>query len=245
MLRRAGRLLFAIYSPFFMVLFAINTWVVGTLVTVVTFFSNRPRFVYRVGGFWSRLNLALTGVSVEVHGAEHIQPDTPYVVMANHQSLYDVWAIIGYLPMQLRWVIKYELRHFPVFGTACHRMGHIFIQRGVGEKARLSLERAATRIRGGASVFFFPEGTRSMDGRLIKFKQGGFHVAQAAGVDILPLTVNGGIKVQRKDSLRLLPGHMDIVIHPPIPVPTADSREARQALMADVRQVIESGLRLE
>jgi len=244
MMRRIGSALYAVWSFFFLIQFLLNTLLLGLFVTLITFLTTRRNFVYRVGGFWSRLNLALTGVKVTVSGMENIEADQPYVVMANHQSLYDVWALIGYLPMQLRWVIKFELRRVPVFGLGCHRMGHIFIQRGVSEQARTSLEEAAAKIRNGTSVFFFPEGTRSPDGRLLKFKRGGFHVAQVAGVPILPITVNGGIKILRRSSLWLRPGRMEIIIHPAVAMTEGEGNANRNLLLEEVRATIERDLRV-
>jgi len=87
-----------------------------------------------VSAFWARLNLALSGVRISISGDELIDKDQPYIVMANHQSYYDVFALIGYLPLPLKWVMKMELREIPIFGIACEKVGHIYIDRGDSEK---------------------------------------------------------------------------------------------------------------
>jgi len=245
MLRRIGRVLFAIYSPFFILQLGINTSLCALVSLVSIMITGHGRFSYLVGRFWSRLNLLLTGVRVTIRGTEHIQPGQPYLVMANHQSLYDVWAVIGRLPMQLRFIIKHTIRTFPLVGFTLERQGHIFVDRGRSDSAAKSIDRAAKKISGGISVFFFPEGTRSPDGRLIDFKSGGFRLAQASGVPILPLTVNGGRKIARRGSLQLLPGRMDITVHAPIPIPEGEERAVRRQLMEQVRQAIETALRVE
>lgn len=246
LLLRFGYVLYAIYSFFYLQFFFLNTAIIGVFVISITLLTNRQNFVYLVGRFWAQFNLLCTGVRMTVEGEENIQPNQPYILMANHQSLYDVWAIIGYVPMQLRWVIKKELRKWPIFGIGCFRMGHIFVERGFSEVARNSLHNAAKRIRSGTSVAFFPEGTRSSDGRLLPFKKGGFHVAAAAQVPILPVTVLGGRHILAKGSAKLRPGPMHIVIHPPIPVTQDNSDPAkRRELIEKVRATISTRLETE
>ncbi|MBN2360339.1 MAG: 1-acyl-sn-glycerol-3-phosphate acyltransferase [Deltaproteobacteria bacterium] len=246
MLRCIGRSLYAIYSPFFALQLGVNTVVLGICCLITILVTGQGRAAHWIGRFWSRYNMLLSGVRVTLRGAEHIVGGQHYVVMANHQSLYDVWAAIGWLPLQLRFLVKHTMRSIPLVGFTIGRMGHIYVDRGSSDSAAHSLSRAADRIHGGISVFFFPEGTRSPDGRLIEFKSGGFRLAQAAGVPILPVTINGGRKIWRRGSLRLLPGAMDVTVHAAIPVAVAgsDDRSARQLLMQQVRAAIEADLRV-
>ncbi len=197
--------------------------------------------MHYIGKFWARLNILLSGVRIEVENIDVIDRQSTYVVMCNHQSYYDVWALIGFLPLQLRWVIKKELRKIPIFGLGCERMGQIFIDRSNPEKAYKSLESAGQKIRNGASVVFFPEGTRSPDGRLLPFKKGGFKIALAAGVPILPATVVGSKDVLPKKSLRLMPGTIRLIIHEPIPL-TGWSEANMEGLMDTVKKTIQAGL---
>jgi len=111
------------------------------------------------------------------------------------------------------------------------------VDRGNSEKAQKSLKAAGEKIRAGSSVVFFPEGTRSPDGRLQRFKKGGFVMALEAGVPILPVTVVGGRKILPKGSLRILPGNMKIIIHEPIPV-NEYTYETKEKLIEQVRRVI-------
>ena len=231
----------AAWSVLFLVQLFINTIVLGLFVLVLSLVDNGGRYTHYIGVFWARLNLALTGVRIHRSGLEHIRKDVSYVVMANHQSLYDVWALIGWLPMQLRWVFKDEIRRIPFFGFALMRMGHIPVTRGAGEKAIRTLRLAAERLRDGACVVFFPEGRRSDDGRLQEFKKGGFQVALTAGIPILPVTINGGRFIHGKSSLRANSGRMDIIVHPAIE--TAPYQPSGiDPLMEQVRREIESRL---
>ncbi len=232
---------FYLYRPVLIVLIALNSAVVPTMAAFAAYLNSQGNWVDHISRFWGRLNLALSGVSTSVIGDEFIDENQPYIVMANHQSHYDVFALIGYLPLPLKWVMKMELRKIPIFGIACEKAGQIYIDRGNSEKARKSLEAAGEKIRAGSSVVFFPEGTRSPDGRLQPFKKGGFVMALEAGVPILPVTVVGGRKILPKKSLRILPGSMKIIIHDPIPV-TEYTYETKERLIKRVREVIEKDM---
>jgi len=233
--------LYAVYRPFYYVNLIINTIVLSSLTMAVSFVDPNGNIVHYFGKLWSRLNLFSLFIRVKLRGLENIERGRPYIVMSNHQSHLDVWTLIAFLPLQLRWVMKKELRKVPFFGYGCERMGHIYIDRGNTEAAKKSLEAAGRRIRAGSSVVFFPEGTRSLDGKLLPFKKGGFMVALAAGVLILPITITGSRALLPKGTIRMLPGTIDVNIHPPIAVESY-AVETKEALMAEVRRVIESGL---
>lgn len=237
---RATAVAYALYRPVLILLFVLDTFLLAIAAIVCTAFLPQD-FGHAVARFWSRLNLALSGVSASMDGEDRIRPNQPYIVMANHQSHYDVFALMGLLPLQIRWIIKMELRKIPLFGFACERVGYIFIDRGDHAKARESLKAAGERIRGGASVIFFPEGTRSADGKLRSFKKGGFVIALEAQVPILPVTVVGGKEVLPKGTLHILPGEMKVIVHEPIPV-DGYTYETKERLMERVKAVIAQDL---
>lgn len=236
--------LYPLTRPFFLVFLILNTLVLGILVIAISLIDSRGNLVHYVGKFWSLLNLHLTGTRLTLRGGEKIEEGRPYIVMSNHQSLLDVWALIGRIPLQIRWIVKIELRKIPVFGYALERMGHIYIDRGDHENAYRGLDVAADRIRGGTSVIIFPEGTRSGDGRLLRFKRGGSYIAIKSGVSILPVTVNGGRFALPKGTMALLPGKMEIIIGDPID-PRSYGIEDQERLMGSVKSAIENNLDLE
>lgn len=233
-------LAFSAYRPVLFVLLTLNTFLCAIAAILAAYFDSQNRG-HAVARFWSRLNLALSGVSVSLEGEDRIDKNQPYIVMANHQSHYDVFALMGLIPLQLRWIIKMELRKIPLFGYACEKVGYIFIDRGNHEKAMQSLKAAGEKIRAGASVIFFPEGTRSVDGTLRTFKKGGFVIALEARVPILPVTVLGGKEILPKGSLRIVPGEMKLIIHDPIPV-DGYTYDTKEQLMERVRTAIEADL---
>ncbi len=237
---RATVFAFSVYRPVLVALVALDTFACAIAAILCTYFDSQNRG-HSVARFWSRLNLALSGVSASMIGEDRIDQNQPYIVMANHQSHYDVFALMGLLPLQLRWIIKMELRKIPLFGIACEKVGYIFIDRGNHEKAQKSLEAAGEKIRAGSSVIFFPEGTRSANGKLLPFKKGGFVIALEAKVPILPVTVVGGKEILPKGSLRILPGDMKVIIHDPISV-DGYTYETKERLMERVREALEKDL---
>ncbi len=241
-------LIFPLYIPFFFLFVSMSTFFFGTIVIILAFIPGldpKRNIGNWIGRLWSWMNLGLSGTSVEMRGRSKIDPDQSYVVMSNHQSHFDVWALIAYLPLQLRWVMKIELRSIPIFGLGCEKLGMIYVDRGDSEKSRESLETAKGKIRAGASVVFFPEGTRSPDGLIHEFKKGGFVMALATETPILPITINGSRYALPKDMpLLMKPGDIEIIIHDPVEV-SGLTYEDRDELMNTIRKTIEADLDLE
>lgn len=235
------RFVYFFYRPILLLFFALNTAILGVVVFILCCIDPKGNIAHYVGKFWARMNLLVSGVLVSIEGKEHIEKHKSYILMSNHESHYDVLALIACMPLQLRWVMKLELREVPIFGFCCERMGHIYVDRGHSKNAHESLRAAGEKIRNGASVVFFPEGTRSPDGKLLPFKKGGFVIALEAKVPILPVTVVGGRKVVPKGSHRILPGTMKVIIHEPITV-EGYSYDTKEALMERVKEVIEKDL---
>ena len=242
------QLIFPLYIPFFFFFVVLSTFFFGSMVIIISFIPGldpKKNIGNWIGRFWSWMNLGLSGTRVWVKGMKKIDRHRRYIVMSNHQSHYDVWALIAYMPLQLRWVMKIELRSIPVFGLGCEKLGMIYVDRGDSQRAHESLESAKDKIRAGASVVFFPEGTRSPDGSIQEFKKGGFVMALATETPILPITINGSRYALPKGMpLLMKPGKIQIIIHDPIEVGGL-TYEDRDALMGRVREVIEKDLDLE
>jgi len=168
--------------------------------------------------FWSRVLLFLAGVRVEMEGMESVDWSRPTVVVANHQSWFDVFALAAYLPARYRFVAKQELARIPIFGKAWRSCGHISVNRSDRSQAVASIEEAGSEIRDHhLAVIFFPEGTRSPDGRLQHFKKGAFVLAIQTGVPVVPLGISGSHAVMPKGSFRIRSGTIRIRVGEPIP----------------------------
>ena len=236
--------LYPLIRPFYLVSLVVNTIVLALLVIVLSPFDRRGNLVHYIGKFWALLNVYLSGTRLAIKGRERIERGRTYIVMSNHQSLFDVWALIGMIPLQLRWVIKSEIRKVPIFGYALERMGHIYIDRGQRKETVRKLEEALYKIRERASVVIFPEGTRSKDGHLQRFHTGGAVMAIKAGIPILPVTVNGGRFVLPRDTLALMPGKIEVVVGDVID-PGVFDEDRKDELMALVKSAIGENLDLE
>ena len=227
--------LYPLIRPFYLIFLVFNTFVLAIIILLISPFDPKGISVHYIGKFWSRLNMFLAGVRVLTKGFEKIQNNQAYVLMSNHQSLFDVWAVLGYLPLQIRWIVKAEIQKMPVFGYALKRMGHIYVDRGKKGYLADVTEMAIERISGGASIFFFAEGTRSRGGHLQPFRNGGALIAIESRTSILPITINGSRFVLPKHTLQLMPGKIQIVVGDKIDVQeyTIEDKEVITNLVKD------------
>ncbi|MEE1096079.1 MAG: lysophospholipid acyltransferase family protein [Paludibacteraceae bacterium] len=148
-------------------------------------------FVHRVQQFWSRSFYRLMFLPVTVEGLEHIQPGQSYVFVSNHQSMFDVWLIYGWLPVIFKWLMKAELRKVPFVGIACKAAGHIFVDRKNPKAAMESMENIKKQLKDGVCTVIFPEGTRTKDGQVGRFKRGAFQIALDLKLPIIPISLSG------------------------------------------------------
>jgi len=217
------------------------TFIAGWLTVLVALLWN-PRAASRyVAAKWGRVIAWLTPMLVTVEGAENANPGRTYVVVSNHQSQYDIFLVYGWLNLDLKWVIKAELRKVPGLGIGCEKAGHIFVQRGNPEQTRKAVREALDRVGDGVGILFFAEGSRSRDGKLRPFKKGAFRIAASQGLPILPITIIGTRDIQRPESMIIFPGRARMVIHPPIEVDSGAAQDIH-ALMKKTREVIASAL---
>jgi len=190
---------------------------------------------------WARWILVSCGIEVEVEGRDGIDPQIASVVMSNHQSVFDILALVSTLPLEWRFVAKRELTWIPFFGWGLVAAGHIIIDRGRNERAVASLKEAAERVREGVSVIIFPEGTRSETNDLRPFKSGGFHLAIQAQAPILPVSISGSGKITPRNSLRIEAGRILVRYGRAIPTLGATA-EDRDRLKQGVRSAIVAGI---
>lgn len=225
-------------------LVALLTVVFSTLTILFAWLVN-PHFASRVfATTWARVLSFLTPMRVIVEGGEHAQRNRSYVVACNHQSMFDILVIYGWLKLDLKWVMKAELRKMPAIGIGCEKAGHIFVERRNPKQAAQAITDALARLGDGIGILFFPEGTRSPDGRLLPFKRGAFRTAIDQQLPLLPVTLIGTRDILPARTLRLFPGNARMVIHPPLETAgmTVDDIEA---LMGETRAAITSAMPAE
>ncbi|MCP4606620.1 MAG: 1-acyl-sn-glycerol-3-phosphate acyltransferase [Proteobacteria bacterium] len=169
-------------------------------------------FIWFARTVWARQLLWLSGMTVSVKGKENIDKNGLYIICANHQSLIDIPLLFACLPVPIRFLAKRSLFYIPIFGWSLYLAGFIPVDRGISSKARRSLDRGAKRIKRGPSLVIFPEGTRTPDGSIHKFKTGAFTMAIRSSVPIVPVAIRGTSKVVPKNSIAVTPAHVEMDI---------------------------------
>lgn len=217
--------------------FTVTLFMAFVAVVVVAFDRNGKHYHW-VSRTWSRIVLPVVGVHIRVRGTEHLEPGRSYIYVSNHASMVDIPVVSAGVPDELRIVYKRELEKIPVFGWGLRMSNYIGIDRGRSPESRRSLNEAVEKIRKGASVLMFAEGTRTADGKLQQFKRGAFHLAIRSGVPVVPLTINGSFGIVPKHSLRIRSGVVELVFSEPIATSGIEGKDAELRLMEQVRTAI-------
>ena len=234
-------------------LFVLYQWLVAfpvllvlTIVTAVFTIVLSPifpnaQFSYFPARWWGRFFCYLLFIKVKITGLEKLDPKKSYVIAANHQSIYDIFVVYGWLPMIFKWVMKAELRKIPLVGKACESAGHIFIDRKNPVAAKKSLDKAEAQLRNGVSVVVFPEGTRTYTGQMGKFKKGAFRMATDLHLPIVPVTLRGCFERLPRNGFIITPGTIEMIVHEPVEVEGYE-HEKQPELMQKLHDIIESAL---
>jgi len=205
---------------------------------LLSFFESSGRIAHLYGAApWARIILWVCGVKVRVRGLENVDARVPRIYLSNHQSYFDIFALLGFLPVSFKFILKQELMRIPLFGYTMRRAGYIGVDREDARKALKSLKLAGERLKNGASLVVFPEGTRSKDGRIQPFKRGGFRLAVKSGYDVVPVVIINSRNIVPKGSLRISKGSFTMNIGSPISVAEYSKKEIDQ-LMARVSEVM-------
>ncbi|MFQ5743226.1 MAG: lysophospholipid acyltransferase family protein [Acidobacteriota bacterium] len=215
------------------VLTVLYTIFFGASALLLSLLGRRGRWVHGCARAWGASILAACGVRIEIEGRDQLDADGSYVVMSSHHSLFDIPALLVALPFPFRMLAKASLFRIPFMGWYMSRVGYIPVEREEPRKAHRSLEEAGRKVSSGLSVVVFPEGTRSPEGVLKEFKRGGFHLARAAGVPVVPVAIQNSGRLLPRGSWHADPGVIQVRIGKPID-PTAFSEP--RALERAVRE---------
>ena len=142
------------------------TLVLGVFALITYPFDRKGRVGHYYAKLWGKVALLANRVKVRVEGMGHLNGKGPYIFMSNHQGSYDIFALLGHLPYQFKWLAKKELFSIPFFGWTMAAVGYISIDRGGTRDTVEAMNEAAQKIRDGMSVVIFPEGSRSPDGSI-------------------------------------------------------------------------------
>ncbi len=183
------------------------------------------RIFFAIPPFWRQRRI----------GMEHVDRNKSYVIVLNHNAMVDI-PTLYYVPLNFRWVSKREVFAIPFFGQFLMLHGDICIDRGRAAEALEQLVREGRKwIARGASVAIFPEGTRSKDGEIHRFKAGAFTLAKEAGVEILPVVLDGTRTLVKKSRMFNWGNRITLRVLPPVPVEEVRGTETH-VLMERVRE---------
>ncbi len=197
---------------------------------------------YYIPCLWSRLFCLMTFVKVEVTGRDNISKGKSYVFVANHQGAYDIFSIYGYLNHQFRWMMKKSLEKIPLIGKSCRMSGQIYVDNSSPAAIKETMEEAKEQIASGMSVVVFPEGSRTWNGKVGRFKRGAYTLAEEFKLPVVPITIDGSYQVMPRTAKLPHWGTIRLIIHAPI-MPSADGHdlptlmeESRSVILADLGQ---------
>ena len=217
--------------------------VVGSLCILCYPLNPSGRLNHRLAGLWGKICLWANGVKVRVEGLDHVPGQGPYVFMSNHQGSYDIFALLGHLPFQFKWLAKREIFSIPILGWAMKATGYISIDREGNRETVKAMNEAADKIHQGMSVVIFPEGSRSPDGSIQPFKKGGFTLAIKSEAPIVPIAITGSREIIPKGTLRVYPGAITLRIDRPVETKGCTMKD-RELLMRQLHDIILKNFRL-
>lgn len=196
-----------------------------------------------IGSTFFKMALPMFGIKPIVEGLHNIPKGRNFVVLSNHQSFLDIGVILHEIH-PLAFLAKAELFKIPVFGYSLKFIGCIPIDRANRHSNRNVAEDMRDHIQRGFNYCVYPEGTRSVDGKLLPFKNGIFKIIQQAPVPVLPVTVCRTGDILPKKGMRLHPNRPRIVIHPMIEAEQIEKWNLEEFKTA-VRNRIQEGLDLD
>ena len=214
------------------------TGVLGTVSLLADVFDRSGRIQHSLARFWARIVLKLCLTSVRVAGLEKIDLTKPYLYIFNHLSALDIPVIYVHLPVQFRILAKKELFRYPFLGWHLHLSGQIPIDEKSAAASMRSMNRAVEALRAGVPLVIFPEGGRSLDGKVQPFMRGAFYAALKAQVEIVPVALVGTFEMLPMNSFHVQPRPLEMHVGAPIPI-TGHAVRAMEKLATEAKAAME------
>ena len=234
------RALYLIYQIFIALPVMIVITIIVALLTMIGSIFDDRFWGYWPGMIWGRLFYRIFFIPIHVHGLENIKKGQSYVIAPNHQSYWDAFLIYGFIGIKFKWMMKKELGKIPFVGWACKMSGCIFIDRSSRVNSMESIRKAESKLKDGMSVVIVPEGTRTPDGKMARFKRGAFLISQELNLPILPVTIDGNYDVMSRHAWNVTWHPVHMTVHEPV-MPRTDvgttEQEQTQAMMETADKV--------
>ena len=236
------KVLYLLYEVFIFIPVFIPITILTATVVMIGCMLGDPKFWgYYPPKYWSKIACRLALCKIKVTHRTKLAPDKSYVFTPNHQGLFDVFLIYGYLGQNIKWVQKQELRKIPFVGKACEIAGHVYVDQSSLRSGKETIMKAEQQLKGGCSMTIFPEGSRTYTGKMGRFKRGAFIIAKEMGLPVVPVTVNGPFDVMKIHTYLINPGTLELIVHEPIETEGMTDEEIPE-LMDRCRQIVHSGL---
>lgn len=230
------RIYIILSAPVFLLLYSYTA--VGVLLILILAYLRYRRGVTFLMGLWAKSIFPLMGKRVRVEGRKNINKDERYILLANHASMFDIIAIMAVYP-NVSWFGHERLLRIPLFKQMLLMTDYIPMQISNIKNTRNMLESLEEKAR-DRTVAIFPEGTRTLDGKLNSFYRGFIYLLRATENDILPVTLNGFYRLKPKNRFSIHFGScLGMVIHPPLEGEIL-SKQSDREIMDRVIEVIES-----
>ena len=217
------KLLFKILYIIYQIIIGLPVLVFITILTALevgigTTIGDGHFWGYYPGKWWAKVIVRTLLLPIKIEGQENLEKDQSYVFVANHQGIFDIFVIYGYLGRNFKWMMKYELGKIPFIGYACRKSHQIFVDKRGPKKIQRTYERAREILQEGYSVTVFPEGARSFTGHMGIFRKGAFALADELQLPVVPLTINGSFNIMpRMRDMKFVHWHrLTLTIHDPI-----------------------------
>lgn len=208
-------------------------WTAGciSLALLVLLVTRRRDIALRMAArCWAPVLLAGAPARLVVEGADSVDWSRPYLLVANHQSVIDICALFRAVPVPLHFLLKQEMTKVPFVGWYARACGMLFIERDNPRAGPRLRREAAALLRDGHTLCLFPEGTRSRTGAVAPFKGGSFQSAVDAGVDVLPVAIEGAGEVLPPEGFRVRAGVITVRFGAALATTEASGATGRQAL---------------
>ncbi|NLZ72609.1 MAG: 1-acyl-sn-glycerol-3-phosphate acyltransferase [Bacteroidales bacterium] len=230
----------------YLICFALPVILVLTILTALTttigsVIGGAHFWGYYPGKIWSQLICLFLLLPVKIKGKENLDSKQSYVIVANHQGVFDVFLIYGFIGRNFKWMMKKSLRKLPFIGKACESAGHIFVDRSGPKKIAETIKNAKESLKDGVSLVVFPEGARTFTGHMGYFKKGAFQLASDLHLPVVPVTITGSFEVKPRTSKWVYQHPLTMTIHPPIPAKEHSPKMIRET-MNEAYATIESAL---
>ncbi len=214
--------------PFLLGLFAVR-WIAGE--------NTAAAYAHAVTGFWGRAVVLTTGAKVRIQGRDNLTKERNVCFVANHQSLFDVPLLLGWLDRPFGFIAKRELKKIPILSGWISALHSAFIDRSQARSALESFQKSIAVLRRGNALVLFPEGTRKPEETAGGFKAGSLRLPLQAGSVIQPITIKGTRQIYERQKLIKSGVSITMIIHPPI-TPDSSLYHDKVSLVTELERII-------